>query len=235
MHVIFGLFTLLFFPRNKNKLKKTHYSIVVTWMRILAFLLGLKIKIRGKKNISCIAFISNHVSYLDIVVLNSLLPVNFIAKSEIESWPIIGHLTARSGNLFIRRGNKSSSDEMILSVKNHLTSGNKILFFPEGRIGDGVSVKKFHSKLFNSIAKSGLKVQPISIRYPKNYPNELGSDKYLTSPDDSQTLFDVSVRWLGKWSTIVLVNFENLLDTSDLDASQIAKLSAASVVKSLSN
>ncbi|MEC9206221.1 MAG: lysophospholipid acyltransferase family protein [Pseudomonadota bacterium] len=234
IHVAFGLFILVFFPKHKHKLSETHFFIVVTWMRILAFLLGLKIKTKGKKNDACAAFISNHVSYLDIVVLNSMLPINFIAKSEIESWPIIGYLASRSGNLFIKRGDKNSSDEMISSIKNHLSSKNKILFFPEGRIGDGISIKKFHSKLLNSIANSRLKIQPLSIRYPSNYPEDLSSDNCLVSPDDSQTLFSVGIRCLGRWSTIVLVNFEDLIDTSNLDATQIARLSAASVAKSLS-
>ena len=144
IHIIVGLFTLLFFPKYKSKLTKTHFSIVVFWMKILALIFGLKIKINGIKKDVCSAFISNHASYLDIIVLNSLLPVCFIAKSEIENWPIVGYLTSRSGNLFIKRGSKESSDEMISSIKKHLANGYKILFFPEGKIGDGITIKKFH-------------------------------------------------------------------------------------------
>ena len=85
IHIIVGLFTLLFFPKYKLKLTKTHFSIVVFWMKILALIFGLKIKIKGIKKDVCSAFISNHASFLDIIILNSLLPVCFIAKSEIEN------------------------------------------------------------------------------------------------------------------------------------------------------
>jgi len=235
IHIIVGLFTLLFFPKYKLKLTKTHFSIVVFWMKILALIFGLKIKIKGIKKDVCSAFISNHASFLDIIVLNSLLPVCFIAKSEIENWPIVGYLTSRSGNLFIKRGSKESSDEMISSIKKHLANGYKILFFPEGKIGDGITIKKFHSKLFNSITKSGLKIQTVSIRYPKKYPQNLDSDNEIATPDDSSTLFDIGIKCLGRFSTIVLVSFEDIIDTSNLEATEIAKLSADSVVKSLSN
>ena len=235
IHTLLGLFILIFFPKNKLHLKKTHYSINVIWMKILILIFGLKIKLRGKKNNDASVFVSNHVSFLDIIALNSELPVSFIAKSEIESWPIIGHLASKTGTIFIKRGEKQSSDKIMPHIKNHLASGNKILFFPEGRIGDGISVKKFHSKLFYSVSKLEIKIQPISIRYPKKYPQDLNSDNNLTWSDDSQTLLNIGFKCLGKPSTIVLLNFGKPLDASNLEPSEIAKLTADSVAKSLSS
>lgn len=234
IHVLLGMIILLFFP-NKLKLKKLHFSIVVIWMKILTLIFGLKIIIKGKKNELANSYASNHVSFLDIMVLNSILPVCFIAKSEIENWPIVGYLTSKSGNLFIKRGHKESSDKMIDSVKEYLINGYKIIFFPEGRIGDGVSIKKFHSKLLRSIAKSDFYIQPVSIRYPKKYPQNIDSDNVLTNPDDSRTLFNTSISCLGRLSTIVVVSFGKNINTKDLDASDIAKLTEDSVKKSLEN
>ena len=235
IHILTGLFILVFFPKNKLHLKKIHFSIAVVWMRILIFIFGLQIQSKGEKNDGALVFVCNHVSFLDIIVLNSILPVSFVAKSEIENWPIIGHLASKTGTIFIKRGVKESSDEIIPQIQNHLANGNKILFFPEGRIGDGVTVRKFHSKLFYSISKSKIKIQPVSIRYPKNYPEDLTTDNNLTWSDDSKALINVGLKCLGRFSTIVLVSFEDTIDTSNLEATEIAKLSADSVVKSLSN
>ena len=233
IHVFVGiLILLLFFPKQKLNMKNIHSSIVVIWMKILRFLFGLKIKIKGKVEYECSVYVSNHISYLDIIVLNSILPVHFIAKSEIYRWPIIGYLTSKSGNLFIKRGDRESSKKIISSIRDDINFSNKIVFFPEGRIGDGVTVKKFHSKLFNSIEKSGKKVQPIFIRYPKKYPYDLSSNKDIVANDDSETLFAVSINCLGKLTTEVLLNFEKEINTSLLSAEEIAKQTFNLVSKS---
>ena len=60
------------------------------WMKCLSFILGVKVDIRGTPDLSADLYVSNHVTYLDIIIINKLLPVNFIAKEAISSWPIIG-------------------------------------------------------------------------------------------------------------------------------------------------
>ena len=234
IHIFIGMIILVFFPK-KLKLTKNHFSIVVIWMKVLVFIFGLKIIIKGKKNKSSDCYASNHVSFLDIMILNSMLPVCFIAISEFKNWPIVGYLTSKSGNLFIQRGRKESSDKMISSIKEYLLNNYKIMFFPEGRIGDGISIKKFHSKLLHSISKSDLEIQSISIRYPKKYPQILDSDSDLANPEDSRTLFNTGIVCLGRISTIVLVSFGKTINTRNLNASDIAKLSEDDVKQSLNN
>ena len=234
LHMLIGLIIVIFFPRDNTKLTKTHYSISIFWMKILIKVFGLKVILKGKINQNSYAYVANHISFLDIIVLNSLLPINFIAKAEIKKWPIVGKLASKTGTLFIKRGDKEASEEIIGIMKNHIDNGNKVLFFPEGRIGNGVNVKKFHSKLFNSISYSGKKIQPIAIRYPKNYPQDLNSDDNVTWSDDSQTLLKVVIQCLGKPSTYVLVNFEKSINTSNLSSHEIAKLSAHYVDSTLS-
>ena len=121
-------------------------------MKILIFLFGLKIIIKGKISKESNAFVSNHISFLDIIVLNSLIPSNFIAKSEIKNWPVIGHLSSKTGTIFIRRGDKNDIDNVVDIMKDYINRNKKVIFFPEGRIGNGVDIKKFHSKLFNCIS-----------------------------------------------------------------------------------
>ena len=75
---------------------------MMLWMSCLSMVLGLKIKIIGQVDTTADLYVSNHVTYLDIIVLNKLLPLNFIAKDEISSWPIIGCLASKTGTLFIK-------------------------------------------------------------------------------------------------------------------------------------
>ena len=95
-HILIGLFTIIFFPKEQKYFKDIHYSIMMFWMKCLSIILGIKVDIRGTPDLSADLYVSNHVTYLDIIIINKLLPVNFIAKEAISSWPIIGVLAIES-------------------------------------------------------------------------------------------------------------------------------------------
>ena len=142
-HILVGLIILIFFPKTASKLKPIHHIISLYWMKILVFLFGLKIILKGQISKESNAFVSNHISFLDIIVLNSLIPSNFIAKSEIKNWPVIGHLSSKTGTIFIKRGDTNDIDHVVDVMKDYINRNKKIIFFPEGRIGNGVDIKKF--------------------------------------------------------------------------------------------
>ena len=93
--------------------------------------------------------------------MQSITPVNFVAKSEIKNWPIIGHLSSKTGTIFIRRGDSTDNDNVIKKIKDYIMLGKKIIIFPEGRIGDGKQIKKF-SKLLESVVGDNKKTQPVT-------------------------------------------------------------------------
>ena len=234
-HILVGLIILIFFPKTASKLKPIHHTISLYWMKILVFLFGLKIILKGQISKESNAFVSNHISFLDIIVLNSLIPSNFIAKSEIKNWPVIGHLSSKTGTIFIKRGDTNDIDHVVNVMKDYINRNKKIIFFPEGRIGNGVDIKKFHSKLFNSISESNSIVQPIFIRYPLDYPNNIKSDDTVCWADKTQTLIKISLRCLGRSSTNVMVNFEKPISATNLDSYELAKKSANSVSESINH
>jgi len=233
LHILIGLVILIFYPKSNSNLKSIHHKISQIWMKILIFLFGLKIITKGNISEKAKAFVSNHISFLDIIVLNSIIPSNFVAKSEIKSWPIIGHLAGKTGTIFIKRGDTKDNDAVINIMREYINKDKNIIFFPEGRIGDGIKVKKFHSKLFNSISNTKSNLQSIFIRYPLDYPHDMNSDSSVCWADKSQTLLKISIRCLGRRSTKVLLCFGELIDTSDTDAYSLAKKSANSVMKSI--
>ena len=234
LHILAGLIILIFFPKSIINLRPIHHKISQYWMKVLIFLFGLKIISKGSISRKAKAFVSNHISFLDIIVLNSIVASNFIAKSEIKKWPIIGHLAGKTGTIFINRGDSDDNDNVIKLMKYYLNKDKNIIFFPEGRIGNGVKIKKFHSKLFNSVAHTKSNLQPIFIRYPVDYPSNKSSDDSVCWADKSQTLLKISLRCLSRKNTIVLIYFSEVIDTSMSDAYELAKKSANSVSSSLS-
>ncbi len=138
----------------------------VLFHKILLWLLSVEVEIIGeidqskKSNL----FISNHLSYLDIPILGSKFPMRFVAKSEVESWPIFGFLAKKGRSIFIRR-NKTDSFIQKNKILGMLSSGEKIFIFPEGTTSDGNRVLEFKSSSFSSVENQSFIIQPIVIVY----------------------------------------------------------------------
>ena len=207
IHIVLGLIILIFFPSDNLRLKPAHHKISQIWMKILSFLFGFKVIKIGNLDNSVSTFISNHVTLFDIIILQSLVPVNFVAKSEIKSWPIIGHLSSKTGTIFIKRGDSRDNNNVMRKIRDYIGLSKKVVIFPEGRIGDGKQIKKFHSKLLESITDDNRKTQPVLIHYPVNYPIDNTNDPNICWADKSQTLLNISVKCMSRLRTTVLVKF----------------------------
>jgi 1-acyl-sn-glycerol-3-phosphate acyltransferase len=110
--------------------------------------------------------VSNHISWIDIFVLQALEPITFIAKSDIRSWPVIGPLVTASGTLYIERGRRSAIKEVMNEAQVLLDHGARIMFFPEGTTSDGHTVLKFHANFFALIEhRPSLPMRPLTLRY----------------------------------------------------------------------
>jgi 1-acyl-sn-glycerol-3-phosphate acyltransferase len=109
--------------------------------------------------------VSNHISWLDVFVLNSVIPMRFVAKSEVRSWPVIGWLCARAQTLFIERGKMRSAARINSSMAELLQQGESLAVFPEGTTTDGSQVAPFHPSLLQPAIDAGSQVLPIAIRY----------------------------------------------------------------------
>lgn len=109
--------------------------------------------------------VSNHISWLDVFVLNSVIPMRFVAKSEVRSWPVIGWLCARAQTLFIERGKMRSAARINTSMAELLQQGESLAVFPEGTTTDGAQVTHFHASLLQPAIDAWSQVHPIAIRY----------------------------------------------------------------------
>lgn len=106
--------------------------------------------------------ISNHVSYVDILVLVSLAPAMFVAKREVKSWPVMGFLAQLGGTLFIDRQRRTQVGEVNNEIENALKAGALVIIFPEGTSSDGKTVLPFKSSLLEPATQ---KKHPLSISH----------------------------------------------------------------------
>ena len=124
-----------------------------------------------------VLFAANHISYLDITVLGSLLAASFIAKTEVAGWPLFGWLARLQRSVFIDRRARSTAHQRD-SIAARLAAGEALILFPEGTSGDGVRLLPFKSALFGVAdrvagqvahhgASGGVTVQPVSIAYTR--------------------------------------------------------------------
>jgi len=137
--------------------------------------LGLRIIVKGTiANGAPVLVVSNHVSWLDIVVLGGLVPLSFVAKSEVAGWPIIGTLARLQRAIFVDRVRRSGTADIARSMGHRLAAGDTIVLFGEGTTGDGNRVLPFRPALLAAVREamsaSGatgapVLIQPLSIAY----------------------------------------------------------------------
>ena len=111
------------------------------------------------------AVISNHLSYVDIVVFATLHPCVFVSKAEIRRWPVVGWMTTMSGTVYVERGHGGSAMRARKGMQAALDAGLPTVFFPEGTTTNGSHLLKFHSGLLAQVLDRGSPVTAASLRY----------------------------------------------------------------------
>jgi 1-acyl-sn-glycerol-3-phosphate acyltransferase len=111
--------------------------------------------------------VANHVSWLDIIAINAVLPAHFVAKSEIRAWPVIGWLSVRVGTLYIERARRRDTLRINGRLADAMRNGDPVAVFPEGTTTDGSTVLHFHSSLMQAAVQARAPVHPVAIRYTR--------------------------------------------------------------------
>ncbi len=109
--------------------------------------------------------VSNHLSYLDILVISSVCQAVFISKSEVRNWPIFGTLARMAGTIFVDRGRKTAVSKHLSSIASTLKTGIPVVLFPEGTSSDGSTVLPFRSSLLQAAVISHNAITPAAISY----------------------------------------------------------------------
>lgn len=153
------LLLLWIFPRAARILPM-HYH------RIVCRILGIRVEVIGdapRRGPLLIA--SNHVSWLDIVVLSAVAPVSFVAKKDVATWPFFGRLAHLQRSVFVDRDRRHATGGAHDEMRDRLRDGDMLVLFAEGTSGDGRSVLPFKSSFFGAAETTGVGVQPVTLAY----------------------------------------------------------------------
>ena len=140
------------------------------WSASLLRLLGVRLHVQGSPPAARgkpVMLVGNHVSWLDVFVINAVLPVRFVAKSEVRSWPLIGWLSARTGTLFIERARRRDAMRINRRISEVMRGGDVIAVFPEGTTTDGSHLLRFHSALLQPALLAEAAVHPVALRFER--------------------------------------------------------------------
>jgi 1-acyl-sn-glycerol-3-phosphate acyltransferase len=109
--------------------------------------------------------VGNHISWIDIYVINAWRPTPFVSKAEVRDWPIVGWIAHRLGTVFVHREKRKDALRTMHEMAARLQAGEVMCMFPEGTTSDGLSLLPFHANLFQAAVSAGCPVQPICLLY----------------------------------------------------------------------
>jgi 1-acyl-sn-glycerol-3-phosphate acyltransferase len=109
--------------------------------------------------------VANHLSYLDIMILSAITPCVFVAKREIERWPIFGFMSQMAGTIFLDRERRAETRFAQGEMERHLSEGLTVVLFPEATSSDGSSVLPFRSALFQAAVNTDVPISAARISY----------------------------------------------------------------------
>ena len=116
--------------------------------------------------------VANHLSWLDILVMNAAHPSRFVSKADAQHWPLLGSLITGAGTLYIERGNRRDAMRMVHHMAERLTLGDILTVFPEGTTGDGQALLPFHANLLQAAIAARAPVLPIALRFVRKDSGE---------------------------------------------------------------
>ena len=166
IHILSGFTLALFFLRHEIHPDTLAAKLALWWHSRICRIFGVTRTIHGDINQLPTLFVVNHISWFDIPALGSALPVHFLSKDEINSWPVIGLIAKKAGTLFIKRGIRGAAEQSLAEITAALKHGGHVIVFPEGTTTDGTSVKRFHSRLFQAAIDANVQVQAVALLYP---------------------------------------------------------------------
>jgi len=159
---VIGKYLLLSFRGPRREWRRI---IVCGWARLAAKIIGMRIIIEGNPPRPPFFLVSNHLSYIDIIVVSAYLNCVFVAKREIDNWPGFGFLSRSIDTIFIDRSSFQDIPRVISLINQTLDQGLGVVLFPEGTSGMGDKVLNFSPALLEPAARGSYPVSYASISY----------------------------------------------------------------------
>ncbi|MDL2355932.1 MAG: lysophospholipid acyltransferase family protein [Pseudomonadota bacterium] len=164
LHILAGLaICLLVFPWIGPARRMGH---IQRWSRRVLRTFGVTVEHGGEPAVLPNALlVANHISWVDVFVINASYPSRFVAKSEVRGWPLIGPLSALAGTLYVARARQSDLKRTVGELARRLRAGERIACFPEGTSAAQGDLQPFRANLFESAIDAGVPVQALAVSY----------------------------------------------------------------------
>lgn len=163
-HIASGMWIILrHFPKLGQHEKEAR---VQAWAQAMLRLAGIELAVQGLPVAGGPALlVSNHLSWLDIVVMHAARYCRFVSKSDIKHWPLVGTLAGGAGTLYIERESRRDAHRLVHHMVERLQLGEVLAVFPEGTTGDSITLKPFHANLLQAAISADAPVQPMALRF----------------------------------------------------------------------
>ena len=231
LHLFYAMLLAIFYPHlNQTKRRRT----LKTWSRQLLDILNIGIRTEGQWPVhgeGGYLIVANHVSWLDIFVLNAIYPARFVAKAEVRNWPLVGWLCKRSNTIFIERAMRQDAASINRQISLLLEQGVCVGLFPEGTTTDGKQVGHFQSALIQPAIDAGAMLCPIALRY--QHENRKQSNAVAFTGD--MTLFQSIWRILRSPHFDALLAFTPALATAGENRRVLARAAQEAISQGLQN
>jgi 1-acyl-sn-glycerol-3-phosphate acyltransferase len=189
-HVVAAL-ALKLVVRNRRQLRGLYLSLAHRNCRRLLAVMGIRVEIAGREHLrpgQNYFMVSNHMSYLDAVMMAALRPAGFVTSMEMKEAPVLGLLTEVGGCLYVERRSRDNLSQEIGEIEEALRQRFNVVVFPEATSTDGTKVLPFKRPLFAAAARAGVPVLPMVVEY-------VDIDGRPVTPENRDT-----VCWYGKMS-----------------------------------
>jgi 1-acyl-sn-glycerol-3-phosphate acyltransferase len=139
---------------------------VQRWATRMLAILGVDLRVEGEPpDRGPVLLVSNHISWLDILVLHAARHCRFVSKSDVKHWPLIGPLATGAGTLYIERESRRDAMRVVHHMAQRLQAGDIIAIFPEGTTSDGRQLLPFHANLIQSAISAHAPAQPVRLAF----------------------------------------------------------------------
>ena len=176
--------------------------------------------------------VANHVSWLDIFVINAMRPSAFVSKSEVRSWPFIGWLAEKNDTVFLRRGSRGHARIVNAEIASLLGRGRQVALFPEGTTTDGSQVHPFHAALLQPAIEAGAPIQPLALCY------RLPDGRFTRAPayDGDVSLLDCLKAIVAEREIVARIHVLPQLATTELpDRKRLSQRARDAIVERIAN
>jgi len=176
VHIVSGVLTVVFIFPKLTTLQ--HEERIQRWAQDLLAKMGVQWVVHGNlPGQYPMLLVSNHISWLDIIVLLATTRCQFVSKSDVRRWPLIGTLADRANTLFVERTFRRDAMRVVHKMVERLRMGHVLALFPEGTTGNGTSVLPFHANLFQAAISANVPVLPAALRF-----SDIASGQHSLAP-----------------------------------------------------